>query len=601
MKSKSNTKSNSSKPEEKSNIKKSTTGNNNHSVDEDWSIISSSSDFDDERSTTSSTDQQYKNNFDPIQEGEDNEGINHSKNLTDSFDQSILKVPKLIAGQKDHQFIKQSSISSSPRINSVSSISDSITSSNSNSASALNEELSNSINVGSKIKFFENLNNFNESIKQKSNEFYSNFAKIKIDQLNKYIYDQHSIQGGVVEDGVKLDQELTQPTKENSEVQSEKKSPLDETDLDDTIELVKSIDKYHESQLLKYEQEQNQNQIRKLNKPRRIPEIKTPLGVKILSAIGNFLESNSDYLYYYLFVFLVGLIPTIYLVNNYLIQPTPTIIIKPPTLNDKIINYWNNLIYEETELSNNNQYGGFFGLYKEPKKFIKVNRFSKVGESLKTHFQKDFLKLKNVGKEVDKFVLTNIAPNFQKLIIKTENGLLLTTKNLKIWSKQFEDFSGVEFKKFENISKNTFNWLSKNSKDLFNQRGEFCDKSREFLNNGSKYFEIFLNNANKGSKTLFNFSKNLIQDEKENLKSFVKNIHKSSYKINQFCSKEYLNFKYLVNEYSPKFHNFIKQESSFIYNRSVVFKSFVHKWVVDNFNGKFSESMARDNNSVIYL
>jgi len=41
--------------------------------------------------------------------------------------------------------------------------------------------------ISSKIKFYENLSSLNESIKQKSDDFYQNFAKYKLDQLNNYI------------------------------------------------------------------------------------------------------------------------------------------------------------------------------------------------------------------------------------------------------------------------------------------------------------------------------------------------------------------------------------------------------------------------------
>jgi hypothetical protein len=44
-----------------------------------------------------------------------------------------------------------------------------------------------SLPISSKIKFYENLSNLNESIKQKSDNFYQNFAKDRLDQLNSYV------------------------------------------------------------------------------------------------------------------------------------------------------------------------------------------------------------------------------------------------------------------------------------------------------------------------------------------------------------------------------------------------------------------------------
>ncbi|KAI5954381.1 hypothetical protein KGF54_002156 [Candida jiufengensis] len=542
---------------------------NHHAVDEDWSIISSSSDFDDERSTTSSTDHQYKVNLNLDQGGGDKEI--KKTDLKNSINQSILKVPNLIATEDD-QNIELST--SSPQILNSSSIPESNTSSN----SILSDDLSNSINVGSRIKFFENLNDFNESIKQKSNDFYSNFAKIKIDQLNRYIYDQHSsINDSAADDNKDSEQ---QPT----DVKKEKKLSVDETDLDDTIELVKSIDKYQEIKVL--QNNSKKEDLKTIDKPQEDSKnIRKPLGAKFLSAIENFLESNSDYLYYYLFVFVVGLIPTIYLVNNYINQPLPTTIVKSPTLNDKIINYWNNLVYEETEVINDR---GIFGFHARPKKLIRVNKLSKLAKSLKANLQNDYLKLTNVGKEIDKFVVKNIAPNLQKIIAKVENGVLLTSKNLQTLGEKLRDFGHIKFHQISKISRSSYEVLKKYSQtgltEIINQEKFFTEKAINFFKQSSNQFQVFLNNASHASKFIFTKSKDVLVDQSINFKNFLSNVNKANTKIGQYGLSK---FKQLSNDtqnlwliYSPKFSNLITQESIFIYKKSLDFKNMIREYVI---------------------
>ena len=87
------------------------------------------------------------------------------------------------------------------------------------SGGSSNNNNDNSLNVGSKIRFFENLTQLNDSIKQKSNQFYYDFAKIHLDN---YIDDQQHRQ-----------EELTNEETKEGEI---------EENLDDTIELVSNIE-----------------------------------------------------------------------------------------------------------------------------------------------------------------------------------------------------------------------------------------------------------------------------------------------------------------------------------------------------------------------
>ncbi|WLF79163.1 hypothetical protein PVL30_002914 [Lodderomyces elongisporus] len=166
------------------------------SADEDWSVISSSSDFDDDRSTTSSTAQYLL--------------INDTGSYGSDVDNSTaFKIPKIIDGvnyanSKESEekskvrggnggsggAVGSSSVGNSNHESS--SISPSTASSNLNSDSVISEESTPSADVGSKIKFFENLNHFNASMMKKSSDFYTNYAKAKVEQLNQYISEQSS-------------------------------------------------------------------------------------------------------------------------------------------------------------------------------------------------------------------------------------------------------------------------------------------------------------------------------------------------------------------------------------------------------------------------
>lgn len=313
-----------------------TTGKNNSKstsrlttpVDEDWSIISSSSDLDidDERSTTSSQD--YPQLI-----------------INDSTDLSILKVPEqhvpqtsLKTGTTTHQNEEGNpNLETSQTTISTPSDSDLEMESDSNSilsGGSSNNNNDNSLNVGSKIRFFENLTQLNDSIKQKSNQFYYDFAKIHLDN---YIDDQQHRQ-----------EELTNEETKEGEI---------EENLDDTIELVSNIESIPsengviDSSLSTIKDSQVGDLILKHNDNNNntiVARKSKPVLVRAVQNLQIFLDNHSDYLYYYMMAaMVVGIIPVIYSIK-YVLVPKQ-VVEKPLTAFDKLNQMWDHLLYEEEQ------------------------------------------------------------------------------------------------------------------------------------------------------------------------------------------------------------------------------------------------------------
>ncbi|CUM49534.1 unnamed protein product [Debaryomyces tyrocola] len=135
--------------------------------DEDWSIISSSSDMDDDQSTGSSV-------------------LGSSKELSLDQDKEVSSVGtlKLPIIAPDFETTSKNEATKSPKKPIVEPIIDD---------SSQNEDR----HIDNVIKFYENLSfrtgKWNDSIKQKSSEFYQNVAKLRLEQFNKFISSKDAI------------------------------------------------------------------------------------------------------------------------------------------------------------------------------------------------------------------------------------------------------------------------------------------------------------------------------------------------------------------------------------------------------------------------
>lgn len=143
--------------------------------DEEWAVISSGSDIEDEQSTTCSNGNEVEK-----------EVVTQDDSIASI---RTLKLPTVDSRSSGIKEVEGSSDSKANDINEVdegSSVDtpDESSESDASEASSVPDESS---PINTKIKFFENLSNINESIKQKSNDFYQNFTKIKLTQLSDYI------------------------------------------------------------------------------------------------------------------------------------------------------------------------------------------------------------------------------------------------------------------------------------------------------------------------------------------------------------------------------------------------------------------------------
>ena len=380
----------------------------NNTIDEDWSIISSSSDFDDDRSTTSS-------------DGKHNIGLDEQLESLDAGS-SVFKVPRLVPG-----FDKQGQVESTPDTGKSSRVvndeidnsplSFSLVSRLDDSGS---DSLSHSISVGSKIKFFENMSLFNESIKQKSSDFYSNYAKDKIDQLNRYVSEQNKSVG--------LDCELEHSNEEAirgqqvEDISSSVTAEID-TDLEDTIEL-QANEKQEIKESPKEKLAPNHPNVKSSETKRATDSLK----VRVVRFTQDFLDSHSEYLCYYLFALLIGLVPAVYAMYHFVSVKES----KPVTMYDKLNYYWDNIVYEEAPATSN-----FFQFHS---KKSKVNRFVNYGKQVRAKWGPGLTS----AREWTNKAFEEVGPIANSWLGRTQDALKIVNANTKRWFKESRGFVKAE-------------------------------------------------------------------------------------------------------------------------------------------------------------
>ncbi|KAI5969617.1 hypothetical protein CANMA_001280 [Candida margitis] len=404
-----------------------TRAGNSNTIDEDWSIISSSSDFDDERSTTSSDGK-------PLNTGADN----HLE--TSDIDSSIFQVPKLIPGLGEEEegeeevvLLSGNGLTTSKGKGTdgserePSEYSPLSFSSGSQLDDSVSEELAKSANVGSKIKFFENMSMFNESIKQRSSEFYSNYAKDKIDQLNRYVNEQNR---NVVLESTENGDKSQEGRASGSGGDAASSLEVD-TDLETTVELQAQDD----------------------TKPQQLPSAASnaeptipadyisskntsSFKVRVVKAVQDFLDSHSEYLYYYLFAIVVGIIPAAYVIHHMVSPKEP----EPVTAYETLSHYWDNFVYEKTPASSN-----FFAF---GHKKLKVNRFVKYAKQVRTSLEPKLTSVRELASQA----LDDAVPITNDWLRRSQNALKLVSKNAGRWYEETTRFSKREFKTLKELA-----------------------------------------------------------------------------------------------------------------------------------------------------
>ena len=260
------------------------------STEEDWSVISSSSDIDDDRSTTSSRD--YRN--DPLNlediEPESPNSLTFKGSSTYSYSESpsiaTLRLPLISSGS--HGRKTEFSEKTKPTESDVVSITsgEETPSRRSENGDESETPVESSCNLSGTCKL-------NNAFKQKSNQFYANYAKIKLQQLNDYV-------ANTKKEDLELTVEGLEPLK-----------PLP------TLEPVESL-----------LQAQLKSKVQKVV-------------LYCINQIQIAMESNSDYLIYYLFCY-IALLSGLAVSVSYLSQAT-----KPQGTWDAVTLFMDKYLYEE--------------------------------------------------------------------------------------------------------------------------------------------------------------------------------------------------------------------------------------------------------------
>mmetsp|Transcript_1526 Transcript_1526/g.1647 ORF Transcript_1526/g.1647 Transcript_1526/m.1647 type:complete len:418 (+) Transcript_1526:58-1311(+) len=314
--------------------------------DEDWSIISSSSDMDDDQSTGSSA-------------------LGSSKELSLDQDKEVSSVGtlKLPVISPDIETTNRIEATKSPKKPIVEPIIED---------TSRNEDR----HIDNVIRFYENLSfktgKWNDSIKQKSSQFYQNVAKLRFEQFNKFISSKDSI-----------------------DTASDKTS--DNNDVNGGVGALDIVDIAEAQSDLKDDRNCEPN-----------------CSYLKLATLQDFMEENSEYLFYYFVSSILGvfsLLGLYYNVNwNSILgyqkqQPTPSVLTTTLSYFDKTAfkfrNYLEDLFYEDSYPTSK-----YFGLYQvAPSKTIK------------------FSKKMNIWKEYD------AARIIEYLNVTKDNGIV----NFKAW------------------------------------------------------------------------------------------------------------------------------------------------------------------------
>lgn len=299
------------------------------STEEDWSVISSSSDIDDDRSTTSSRD--YRN--DPLNlediEPESLNSLTFNGSSTYSYSESpsiaTLRLPLISSGShgRKTEFSGKCKPTESDGEHGDSRISDVVSiTSGEETPSRRSENGDDTENPRKSACYLFGICQFNNSFKQKSNQFYANYAKIKLQQLNDYVANTK---------------------KEDLELTVEGLEPLQPLP---TLEPVESL-----------LQAQLKAKVQKVL-------------LYCINQIQSAMESNSDYLIYYLFCY-VALLSGLAVSVSYLSQST-----KPQGTWDAVTVFMDKYLYEEQK----EVLYLFFAKKKKVNKLFKIS--NQVGNSV---------------------------------------------------------------------------------------------------------------------------------------------------------------------------------------------------------------------------
>ena len=411
--------------------------------DEDWSIISSSSDMDDDQSTGSSA-------------------LGNSKELSLDQDKEVSSVGtlKLPVIAPDFETTSKSETIKSPKKPIVEPIIDD---------SSQYEDR----HIDNVIRFYENLSfrtgKWNDSIKQKSSEFYQNVAKLRLEQFNKFISSKDAI-----------DAASNKADEDNGDKGDVEASDVVNVDL--------------------AEAQPDENNGRKC---------KANCVYLKFDGLQDFMDDNSEYLFYYFVSSILGVASLIGLYYNinwnsvlcYRKQlPTPSVFMTTLSYFDKTAvkckTYLEDLFYEDSYPTSK-----YFGLYQvTPSKTIK------------------FSKKMNLWKEYD------LARLNDWLHIMKQQGII----NFKAWCNHF--------------TQNTQNQAAEliNSWHYFKQRyivNPYDLISRE-IHQGSRYIKL-ANNSILGSFDRCwknNSLKCVFHRAKFSFDQSARHIYRSSYPLRKFVA-----------------------------------------------------------------
>ncbi|RLV94708.1 5'-3' exoribonuclease 1 [Spathaspora sp. JA1] len=418
--------------------------------EEDWSIISSCSDIEDDPSSPSLPE---------------NLALEGNNVQGDSVDHSILQVPELRTSMElSKSTVKDKNLSeittteledeeeeeesdaaviNTAEINTADVESPFTPSAGSSETKSQTTDLSESVNVGPKINFYENLSRFNDSIKQRSNEFYSNYAKVKMEQLNNYLSEQEPIEVEDIE-------EETEPSHFDS-------SGISTPSLYSVVH----------------------------SPPVALPYWKRGL-VGGIEFVRNFLDRNSAYLYYYFIGITIGIISIGFGVNY--LRPAP-VVEQPLTTLGKLNEFWDSILYEEETLP-----AQIFSFSKKTQKVNKLKRFSIEVEDRIFDINEKFVKnmwdkqsFKEFSDNINEFYVATsekLNPILEQVWEDTKSMEKVAVQNLKestrIGLKNLDKYSRIGWNKAQVNGKNYWG-LAKE----YGIKGWF--KADEYGNLGCKY------------------------------------------------------------------------------------------------------------------
>ena len=276
----------------------------------------------------------------------------------------------------------------------------------------------------------------------------------------------------------------------------------------------------------------------------------------------------------------MGLIPTVYAIHHFAVNRET----KPVTAYEKLNQYWDSFIYQETPVTS----GNFFPF---GHKKLKVNRFVNYGKQVRASLAP---RLQSTREWANKAV-EDVGPIANNWLIKTQNGIMLANKNIHMWFHETSRFTTNEYHNIKDFATRGSTMAS-----MYGRLGmDYASRNgRIFAGNLSKYtrtsidtMDDWLHASSVGAAVFYKTSAKSFSKHKKITSIILKRFGRKCARVGKYGlrrSSRYSRraFKKLVRLY-PGWRRKVESQVLAWSKRGALF------WSKDSFFGKQIKSLSR--------